>query len=130
MILVHDGDLEELRGMYDLTVSSASDNTLPMYVLRFYLIKALGALQSEAVFAPGHIRSLKPTVHNARIGELFIYPNLLVTHSEGAHRKDLSSIGNGASDHASSICVATLSKIFQNQCESHVFGSCTRVNHF
>ena len=68
----------------------------------------------------GCIRSLKPTVHNARIGELFRYLNLSVTHSEGTNRKDMSSTGNGASDHTSSACVATLSKIFQSRCESHV----------
>ena len=119
MLLVHDDDLAELRGIYDSTVSSALDNTLAIHhCIDVFLLKAPDALQSEA--ALGRIRSLKPTVHNVRIGELFRYLNLSATHREGAHRKDLSPTGDGASDHTSSTCVATLSKIFQNRCESHV----------
>ena len=124
MLLVHDDDLAQpwaqLRGIYDSTVSSTLDNTLAIHhCIDVFLLKAPDALQSEA--ALGRIRNLKPTVHNARISELFRYLNLSVTHSEGAHRKDLSPTGNGASDHTPYTCVATLSEIFHSHCESHIF---------
>ena len=69
-----------------------------------------------------HVRNLKPTLHNARIGEPFYSRNFLAfTHSGGVHLKDLSSARNSASADTEPALVATLSNVFERQCKFKVF---------
>ena len=77
--------------------------------------QALDDLQPAVVL--NHIQSLKPTVHNALIGELFQNNDISITHSGGAHLKDLSSSRSAATESA---WVAALSNIFENGCEFQV----------
>jgi hypothetical protein len=84
----------------------------------FSYFQPLDGLQSDVVLS--HIRSLMPTVHDARIGELIQYGNFSITYSGGAHPKDLSSARNSASSDIEFAWVATLSNIFERQCEFHV----------
>ena len=117
MVLVHDNALAWLHGIHDSTVRRRSIQYT--IVLMYSFFQPLDGLQSDVVIS--HIRSLKPTVHNARIGELFRYRNFSITHSGGAHPKALSSAHNSTSADTESVWVGTLSNIFEKRCEFHVF---------
>ena len=117
MILVHDDDMARLHGIHNSTVSRSSIQYAIAFMFSYF--QPLDGLQSDVVLS--HIRSLKPTVHSARIGELFQYRNISITHSGGTHPKDLSSARNRASFDTEPAWVASLSNIFEEQCEFHVF---------
>jgi hypothetical protein len=105
MVLVHDDDLAQLDGVCDSIVGRSSIQYA--VVLNFSYFQPLDSLQSSVTL--GHMRSLRPTAHITRIGELFQCHNV-TTNSGGAHLKDLSS---GMETETS--CVATLSSIFQER---------------
>ena len=113
MALVHDDDLARLDRIYNSTVSRSFIQYA--IVLMFSHFQPLDGLRSYTVL--GHIRSLKPAIHNARIGELFQHCDLSFTHSEGAQPKDMPSSHNSASAVTESSWVATLSNIFDKRRE-------------
>ena len=113
MVLVHDDDLARLDGFYDSTVSRSFIQYA--IILMFSYFQPLDGLRSYAVL--GHIRSLKPAIHNARIGELFQHRDLPLTHSQGSQPKDMPSSRNSASADTESSWVATLSNIFDKRRE-------------
>jgi hypothetical protein len=65
MVLVHDDDLARLDGICDVTVCRSSIYNTH----RCIDVSLLQRLDADVTLS--HIRSLKPTLHNARIGELF-----------------------------------------------------------
>ncbi|KAI9434971.1 caspase domain-containing protein [Lactarius indigo] len=91
MVLIHDSDLARLDGIY---------NSIPE-----------DGLPSDVVLS--HVRSLRPTVHSAQIGEPFQYRDFSTTRSGGANLKDLESARGIASGDPKPIWVATLSNIFE-----------------
>ena len=76
MILVHDDDLARLDGICDVTVCRSA-----LYnAHRGIDILLLQRPDSDAMLS--HIRNLKPTLHNAQIGELFHYGDFLFLTAE------------------------------------------------
>ena len=71
MVLVHDDDLARLDGICENPVGRGFIQYV--VVLMFSYFQLLDGLPSglQSHFTPIDIRCLHPTVHNARIGELF-----------------------------------------------------------
>ena len=98
---------------WDLLPSRRSKLIQYVVVLMFSYFQLPDGFQSDLMSS--HIRSLKPAVHNARIGELFQFRNFSLTHTVGAHLKDMSSARNSTSTDTESAWVATLSPIFEKR---------------
>ena len=115
MVLVYDDSLARLHWIRDSTVSRSSIQYT--IVIMFSYFQPLDGLQSDSV-ATSEASGPKPTVHNARIGELFQYRNFSITYGGGAHSKDLSSAHNSASADTESIWVQSQTPLKN---EFHVF---------
>ena len=77
MVLVHDDDLARLDGICESLVGRGFIQYA--VVLMFSYFQLMDGLQSDLLSS--HIRSLKPTVNNARIGEFFQYRNVSLTQT-------------------------------------------------
>jgi hypothetical protein len=78
MVLVHDDDLARLGEMRGITVGRTSIDSIHRCIDVFLLQR----LDSDVMLS--HIRNLRPTFHNARIGELFYFRNLVLLTVEAS----------------------------------------------
>ena len=130
MILLHDDDLVQLKGVYKSTVGRSFRQSTHHCVDIFSAVSLLSDTERYQIRCNVKPHP-KPRANSPQLSDWWALSvsQFLITHCGGTHPKDLSSARNSASASADteSAWVATLSNIFEKQCRLHFFRVCILI---